>query len=159
MSPGQQFFVVVLLFVVALLLARALLPDPVRPAVTLSMAAGPVRQIPGGGLQVQKTITDHQLFNLTLAPKDAGGQPAKVDGVPAWNQSGDPNVVALTPSADGLSCEVRALGPTGIVTVTATADADLGEGVMTLEDTCDVQVIAGPASTLGLSAGETVEQA
>jgi hypothetical protein len=71
-------------------------------------------------------------YTLQVEPKNAAGNPAQIDGSPAWSASeGAP--VSLTVSENGLSCKVTATEAAGDALVpyviTAEADADLGAGV------------------------------
>jgi hypothetical protein len=101
-------------------------------------------------------ITDTQQVRLTLDIRNKKGNPAPVDGVPQWAIS-DPNVASVEPDADGMSAIVKA-NVTGTTQVTATVDADRGEGVRTLAVTDSVQVLAGEAVTVGFVAGTPEEQ-
>lgn len=101
-------------------------------------------------------LTATQLALLSITPVDKKNNPAQVDGVPQWNVA-DPNVATLKPGVDGLSCEVIANG-TGTTQVSVTADADLGEGNVSITGTIDIQVIAGQAASLAIAAGAPVEQ-
>ena len=93
---------------------------------------------------------------LTVAPKDRKGNPAPVQD-PVW-QVDNPNLLALTPSADGLSCTAVAVGPIGSGTVTFRCDADLGAGVVELVGTETFDITAGLATTIAISAGPASEQ-
>lgn len=97
-------------------------------------------------------LTNAQKVALSLQPLDAYGNPARVDGVPAWQMS-DAALGTLTLAADGLSAMFATLGPLGIVQVSATADADLGAGTRTLSATLDIQIEAAEAVSLGIRAG------
>ena len=109
----------------------------------------------GGELLVAFQLTITQECKVTTKIVDAKGNPAQVDGIPAW-LTDNPNVVALTPSSDGLSCLVAAVGPIGTATVSMTADADLGAGTETL---VGIPVIAaGPAQAITLTPGPATEQ-
>lgn len=107
------------------------------------------------------TITTEQKLTLTLAPRTAGtssnpdGNPANVDGAPVWEVTGGD--ITITPSADGLSCEVLPGAQDTNSVITVTADADLGEGVTSIIDTVDVAVVAASASRLGLT-GSVAQQ-
>jgi hypothetical protein len=103
------------------------------------------------------TITDSQKTNLAINPVDKKGNPAKVDGAPAWAVS-DETLATLQPAADGLSAGLFANGPLGTFQVTVSADADLGEGIATISGVLDVEVIAGAAASLAISAGPAEEQ-
>ncbi len=102
-------------------------------------------------------LTDCQQVTLSVTFLDKKGNPARVDGAPAWLVD-NPNVLALTPAADGLSCLVSAVGPLGSALVTLTADADLGAGVVSVIGTFAVDVTAGAATTVAITAGTPEEQ-
>lgn len=89
-------------------------------------------------------ITVDQQINGSVAFTDRNGNPAVVDGVPAWSSS-DPAVLAVTPADDGMSALVVPVGPLGTAQVSVRADADLGEGVREIIGTADVEVVAGEA--------------
>lgn len=101
-------------------------------------------------------LTETQKVTLTLDPRNAKGNPAKVDGVPEWAVS-NPGVARVEPAADGLSAVVFA-SVGGETQVSATMDADLGEGVRHLVATDTVTVVPGEAVTVGFVAGAPEEQ-
>ena len=96
-------------------------------------------------------LTDTQKVTFSIQPVDAKGAPAKVDGAPVWTVT-DPTVGVITPAADGLSAEFVA-GLPGVCQVAVSADADLGEGIVTIQSTADVQVEGGQAVSLPVTAG------
>lgn len=98
-----------------------------------------------------------QQCTLSVTVTDKKGNPAPVDGTPDWLVD-NPNVVALTPSADGLSCLISAIGPIGGATVTFRGDADLGDGVKEIAGILEVDVTAGEASLVTINAGTPEEQ-
>jgi len=102
-------------------------------------------------------MTYSQQVTLSVAFTDKKGNPAAVDGVPEWSTD-NPTVLALTPAADGLSCLVKAAGPLGTAKVTLKADADLGAGVTDIVGTFDVEITAGVATTVTITAGTPEEQ-
>lgn len=97
-------------------------------------------------------LTDVQKCTLTIAPVDAAGNPATLDGAPAWTSS-NPTVLDVVAGADGLTAVVTALGPLGDSQVSVSADARVGPDVVTLTGTLDVNVAASEATTLGITAG------
>ena len=101
-------------------------------------------------------MTSTQQVTYTFEPVDRRGNPAPVQGPPVWTNSND-QVATLTPAADGLSAVVKALVP-GVTVISASADADLGEGVVTIAGTADVDVTPAAAVTVKLTAGEATEQ-
>ena len=96
------------------------------------------------------SITNEQKVTVTLKPVTNAGKPAKLDGAPTWTVvSGDSTV---TPSADGLSASLVSADNPGDTTYLVEADADLGEGVETIQDTITLTVIGANAANLGLVA-------
>lgn len=93
-----------------------------------------------------------QRFTVTLTPKNRKGQPAPVDGPPTWLTSNS-DVLALAPSADGLSCVISSTGMPGSASWQATADADMGSGVTPIVATGDVNVALAPATTVDATVG------
>ena len=82
---------------------------------------------------------------LQVSYVDAGGNPATVDGPVAWSTSDASIVRVATDSSDTTRCGLTAGEKVGQAQVTATADADLGQGVRNIVTFLDVTVIAGEA--------------
>ena len=101
------------------------------------------------------TITNEQKVEVTLAPVTEAGNPATLDGVPVWAvvEGGD---ATLEVAADGLSAFLVSGAADVTSQITVTADADLGEGIVTLTDTIDLAVVAAAASQLGLVAAAPI---
>lgn len=77
---------------------------------------------------------------------DAKGHPATVDGEVEWSSSDESIVHVEVDPADSTRATVVGVGDNvGIAQVTATADADLGQGVRQILTTSDVEVVAGEA--------------
>lgn len=102
-------------------------------------------------------LTDTQKAMLAITIVDAKGNPAVVDGAPEWSTS-DASVLSVQPAADGMSAIVRASGGLGSAQVSVTADADTGAGIEPIAGTLDVEVIAGKAVAVSISAGAPDEQ-
>ncbi|MES2146705.1 MAG: hypothetical protein V4491_02535 [Pseudomonadota bacterium] len=104
--------------------------------------------------------TDQNYPSVTLAITKADGTAASVDGVPVWASS-DATVLAVTPSADGMSAVVDTVAP-GTGRITVTADADLGAGVKTITGVSeDINVTLGAssmASVMTLSLGTATDK-
>ena len=95
------------------------------------------------------TITNEQKVMVTLAPTTAAGNPATLDGAPVWTVvSGD---ATLEVSEDGLSAYLVSGAADVTSQIEVSADADLGEGVVSLTDVIDLAVVAAQASALGLA--------
>jgi hypothetical protein len=104
----------------------------------------------------QFTVTaegDHVMYTLPVdhtvlmqvAYVDAKGNPATIDGAVSW-ESSDVSVLSVTVDPqDSTVCRATPVGSVGQVQVTATCDADLGEGVRNLITVCDIEVVGGEA--------------
>jgi hypothetical protein len=96
-------------------------------------------------------LTNAQKVKLTIAPVDAAGNPAAIDGLPEWS---DINGLFAFEAADGpLSIYAITLGPVGQTSINVTADADLGEGAVPISGSLEVEVVASQAVTLSIVAG------
>lgn len=102
--------------------------------------------------KVAATITDIQKVTATIQVVDAMGNPASVEGIPAWS-SDDVSIVAVAQADDGMSAVISSVGPIGNAIVTVTADADLGEGVTTINSDLLVDVIASQATGIIITPG------
>lgn len=103
-------------------------------------------------MAVEIKITNEQQVKVTLNPKTDAGRPAKLDGAPKWSVvSGDSTVVA---AEDGLSADLVSSDTPGDTTYLVEADADLGEGVETIQETITLAVAGANAKNLGITVGE-----
>lgn len=75
---------------------------------------------------------------------DKSGNPATVDGNVTWASS-DETIAIVDVGTDTTTSTVASVGTLGTAQITATADADLGEGTRNLITTFDVTVVAGEA--------------
>jgi hypothetical protein len=99
------------------------------------------------------TLKDTYKVLIPIVITDAAGNPAPVDGPVVWTNS-NPEVVDLVIAEDSLSAVASAIGPLGSTQIIATADADLGDGVITLtSDPLDLEVVADVASAIKLVPG------
>lgn len=126
------------------------------PAVKVIFTIKVGNTITEGATKVK--IKDNQEFDVAVSFTDAAGNAASVQGAPAWTVD---NTAALTvtPSADGLSAVVSAVGPTGTGQVSVSADADLGDGTTTITGVLAVEVIAGDATMIVLNPGPARDKA
>ena len=90
-----------------------------------------------------KLPNDHAI-QLKVSYYDAKGNPAAVDGDVAWDSS-NADVARVTVGSDSTTCTVYPGDQLGQAQISATADADLGEGVTELITTGDIEVVAGQA--------------
>ncbi len=125
------------------------------PESRLDITIGPARlKKPPKGNMTTIELNNDQEIDVTIAPKTSKGKPAKVDGVPTWEVvSGD--TATVTPTADGKTATLRTNDDAeGDTVIKATADADLGEGVETLEEIITLRVSSPKATSLGVTVGE-----
>jgi hypothetical protein len=76
---------------------------------------------------------------------DAKGNPAQVDGEVTWDSSNQTIATVKVDSGDSSQVVVTPAGNIGQAQISATADADLGEGTTELITTMDIEVVAGSA--------------
>jgi hypothetical protein len=102
-------------------------------------------------------MTDNQTVTVTPKFVDKKGNAASVDGAPTWLVD-NPNVLALAPAADGLSCVVTAVGPLGTGKVSVSADGDLGTGTTSISGSLDITIVGSGAVTVTLEPGTPADQ-
>lgn len=102
-------------------------------------------------------LKDNEQTQVVADFRSAKGNPATVDGIPAWTVS-DPATLSVTPAADGKSALVAAVGPAGTGQVSVSADADLGEGVKEVIGRLDIEIVGGEATVINLNPGPAVTQ-
>src|SRR5262245_52998880 len=134
---------------------------PILGVVTESQ--GPVAPTPQfkkwpitGSLLLAVQLTSTQRQSLSVAFTDGKGNPAPVDGQPQ-RMVDNPNVIALSPSLDGMACDIAAVGPLGTALVSIQADADMGAGYIAVAGTYAVEVIAGRATAVVIAGGPISE--
>lgn len=87
---------------------------------------------------------DHTVL-MQIAYVDAKGNPATIDNDVVWHSS-DVSIVTVTvDTSDSAMCRVMPVGSVGQAQVTATCDADLGDGVRNLVTLCDIEIVGGEA--------------
>jgi uncharacterized protein YjdB len=102
-------------------------------------------------------LTDTQQVTCSLDPRNSKGNPATLDGVPVWSTS-DEAIATVEAAADGLTALVKAVTVgTAQISVVADADLDVGEQ-REITGLLDIEVKAGEAVTLGITAGTPEEQ-
>ena len=97
------------------------------------------------------TLKEGQAVDFTLTALDSKGRPAKVDGVPVYENS-NPAAADLFVNPDGMGGKITWLDA-GTAQIKATVDADLGDGVRELIGLGDVECLAPEAVTVGLEFG------
>lgn len=103
-----------------------------------------------------KELGDSQTTVARISPKNKAGNAAAVESG-STNFSADPAGSVEITKIDDNSASIKSLGVLGDVTVSVSADADIGDGVQTISDSGVLTVIAGPASNLGLAFDEPTD--
>lgn len=103
------------------------------------------------GENLMTTFPEKTKATLTLKPLTASGKPARLDGVPVWENS---NQLAgdLFVDTNGMTAVLTYLDA-GNGQIKVTADADLGSGVRPLIALLDYECLPGEAVVLGIEAG------
>lgn len=134
---------------------EAVVPSPATSIRMLITMDG--KFVQEGTLPMSQIITATQKFLASVSFVDAKGNPAVVEGAPVFAAS-DPAILSIVATASPNAVEVLAVGPVGTAQVSVTADADLGEGIKPVIGLLDVQVVAGEAVSVAISAGAPIEQ-
>lgn len=91
------------------------------------------------------TLPSDHLVNVAVQYVDAKGHPAEIDGEVTWGTS-DPDIAAVeVDSGNSQMARVIPGANLGNVQISATADADIGEGTTELVTLMDVTVVGGQA--------------
>jgi hypothetical protein len=103
---------------------------------------------------ISTTITDEGKRLVTLSPKTPTGKPVKVQN-PEWLLEDNPNSgERIDVQADALSAYIVSSDVPSTFNVRVRADADLGDGVSTIEEVIAVTVVDPQAKSLGVTVGE-----
>jgi hypothetical protein len=95
--------------------------------------------------QMAYTLPNDKTINMQISYVDAKGNAAAIDDEVQWTSS-DAAVLSLkVDPQDSTIVGLMPVGPAAQVQVSATADADLGDGVRNIVTVLDVQVVAGEA--------------
>lgn len=128
--------------------------DPQKPQPKCRVELIVSVQTKGRVMKVQ--ITTAQKVNIQAAFQDAGGvsQPLPPGQIPVWASS-DLNIATVSPSADGLNCDVISVGP-GLATISVTAEGDPSPGVDTIKGSQDITVVADEDTQVVLTTGAPI---
>lgn len=125
-------------------LEAALIPTEAAYVVFLNVSDGITTEVTSMQMSIEKVC------QLKIAPVDKFGNPAKVDGVPAWSLT-NPALGALEVDADGMGAKFTPAGALGALAVQVNADADLGEGVKSIVGELPLELLAGEAVAVNVS--------
>jgi len=121
-----------------------ILTEPTKAGCFVTLRFGAFT-VTARGNDMSYTLPADKQVHVQVAYVDASGNPAEVDGAVEWASSDSTIVTVIVDTSDSTMALVRAGGKLGQVQITATADADLGDGVRELITTMDVEVVAGEA--------------
>lgn len=109
----------------------------------------------GGPMKLQ--VTENAQITVT-GVKDAGGNPAQLDGELSWSVAGDQGLGDLQVAADKQSALFVRNGKVGVCKVQVSGDADLSPGERLIMAEVELECLAGEATVIELNA-EAVPQA
>lgn len=93
---------------------------------------------------------------LSVAYTKADGSPGQVEAAPVWLLS-DPEMATLAAAPDGMSAMMQHNGAVGQVTLTVSADGDLGAGVHPIV-LSEIFTMLAPLGAVGGALGVADEQ-
>jgi hypothetical protein len=96
------------------------------------------------GPKMSYTLPNDKAVTLQVSYQDAKGNAATVDGDVTW-ESSDESIITVEAAADTMTATMTPADNLGQAQVRATADADLGEGVVEIICVLDVTVVGGQA--------------
>ena len=85
------------------------------------------------------------LIKVKVGYVDEGGNVATVDGDVAWDTSALSVATVERDPEDSMLAQVSSVGPIGTCQISATADANLGQGTRNLVTLLDLEIVAGEA--------------
>jgi hypothetical protein len=110
--------------------------------ITLSLGSF---SITARGDQMAYTLASDMQVLVRVSYVDGNNNPATVDGDVTWESSDNAIAMVIPNTDDSFEATVRPGTEIGQVQISATADADLGEGVRELITLMDVSVVSGEA--------------
>ena len=122
-----------------------LVPSKGKPVVAFLVMRWPDGTPVTPGENGMNLLREGQKVTAEVSFLSATGKPARVDGVPTWNNS-DETVGRLEVHPSGMKVTFFAL-VAGVTQISMQADADLGAGVRPIIATADIQVEPGEAIT------------
>jgi hypothetical protein len=97
------------------------------------------------GDHVMYTLPVDHTVKMQVSYVDGKGNPATIDGAVSWASSDETIAHVHADDADSTICRVVPLGAVGQVQITASCDADLGDGVRELLTIADIDIVGGEA--------------
>ena len=97
------------------------------------------------------TLNSFQQVKVTCVPVTKTGTSAKLDGAPIWTVTGGDSTLVV--ADDGLSADLISSDTPGDTTYLVDGDADLGAGVVDVQDTILLHVTGVNFERIGFAAG------
>jgi hypothetical protein len=119
-------------------------PEPSRAGVWMTAKSGGFT-VRAKGPRIMYTLGNDKSATVKVSYQDAKGNEAAVDGDVAWSSSDTSIVDVEVDSNDSTLAVIMPSDNLGQAQIIATADADLGDGVVEIVCTLDVNVVAGQA--------------
>ena len=91
------------------------------------------------------TLPSDKMVGVGVTYQDSKGRPAEVDGDVVWSSSDEAIVTVTVDATNSKLAKILPADNLGQVQVIATADADLGDGIVEIICTMDITVVAGQA--------------
>lgn len=139
-----------LLFIAAGIRYRRFFFGENKTRLTFAITAGDYK-ISGSDIMVQ--LKPGQFVTGTVKPTDKAGNPAEVQN-PQFSTDGGDGVITVEVDAEDANKVKVSYAGLGVATLKYSADADLGEGVTTIEATANFECVAGQAVGLSIDFGE-----
>lgn len=107
----------------------------------------------GGEIMLELNCSNEEKIPVTVTPLSPSGKPAAIQG--AVNVTVQDGAGSVTMTGD-LTFEVVSGDVPGDTSYLVSADADLGDGVITIQDIIILHVAGAMAANLGMTAGPAV---
>jgi hypothetical protein len=98
-----------------------------------------------GNAMAAYTLPDDKQIAVKISYVDKRGNPTTIDGNVAWTTADEMTANVGVMAGDSTRAQIIPGANLGQTQITASADADLGEGVNRIITTFDVNVVAGTA--------------
>ena len=147
----ELFLLIVILITLSKILRlKVIITPPPRPWAANSVSINHTLNFQGD-ITMVKTQIDKKFIATWPTPLDKGGNEAKVQEGSVEFSSDDESVATAEPDPDSgpYSAIVRTTNKVGATAIKIKADADLGEGVKSIEGMLAVEVTAGEATGFG----------
>lgn len=112
---------------------------------------GPIQHKGEHTMPIEVTMTTEEKVRLSIQPVTPAGHPGEIDGEAQWSVEGTCTLQPIDPTSAWVIA-----GDMGDSVVTVACDADVGNGIVPIGDTCLVHVNNPMATSVGLGADTPV---